>query len=194
MIIHISGPSGSGKTTLGNKLKEKFKNAITVCDMDDLRRAFIKHHYGDKKIIKFDANAYQLFINDYISKHTRKPLVFVGLNVMPWWHRSLYYDLSANYKFYIQIDYIKILEQRYDRMLNDLRDKPHNRDMLLKNSDKFIKNVSNWFADELSFKKLTAQSDMFAKNYHKQKYVFASRESIYNTVCKLLNKTLSISK
>jgi len=35
-------------------------------------------------------------------------------------------------------------------------------------------NVANWFAHELSLKKLTEQSDMFAINYKKQKYTFAS--------------------
>jgi uridine kinase len=49
LIIHISGASGSGKTTLSDKLKEQFKSKIVVKDLDNLRDAFIKEFYGNKK-------------------------------------------------------------------------------------------------------------------------------------------------
>ena len=57
-IIHISGPFGSGNTTIRNKLKEKFGNQIIVKDTDDLRREFIKVHYGNKKFKIINAIAY----------------------------------------------------------------------------------------------------------------------------------------
>ena len=189
MIIHVSGPSGSGKTYLGSKLKDKYRDKIIVCDIDDLRQAFIKWFYVGKPFKKIKPVAYQKYIDKYISKHRDKPLVFVGLNIMPWWH-LIYYDLHADYKFYIKIDYKKVLLQRYDRAIQDLlaNDKSQHTNMLVKDNPKFLKNVANWFADELSLKKLTKQSDKFADNYRAQKYTFASNDSIFNTVCKLLNK------
>ena len=47
-IIHISGPSGAGKTTLGEKLTKRFGKKITVKDIDDLRRDFIRYYYDNK--------------------------------------------------------------------------------------------------------------------------------------------------
>ena len=191
MIIHISGPSGSGKTYLGSRIKDVFGDKITICDTDDLRTAFIKSFYMGKPFKKIDPIAYQKYIDSYVVKHAYKPLVFVGLNVMPWWHQ-IYYDLHANYKFYIKIDYKMILRQRYGRVMQNLLDddKGQHTSMLIKNNPKFLENVAGWFADELSLKKLTERSDMFATNYKKQKYTFASRDYIFNTVCKLLTAEL----
>jgi hypothetical protein len=191
MIIHISGPSGSGKTYLGSRIKDVFGDKITICDIDDLRTAFIKWFYMGKPFKKIDPIAYQKYIDSYVVKHAYKPLVFVGLNVMPWWHQ-IYYDMHANYKFYIKIDYKKVLMQRYGRAIQDLYDdeKSQHTQMLIKNNPKFLKNVAGWFADELSLKKLTEQSDMFATNYKKQKYTFASSDAIFNTACKLLSAEL----
>jgi adenylate kinase family enzyme len=86
LIIHISGASGSGKTTLGNKLKQQFKNEIVVKDIDDLKRDFIK---------KFDIIQYQLYIDNFVKKHSLKPLIFVGLNNIPQWHKNHYYDMHS---------------------------------------------------------------------------------------------------
>ena len=189
MIIHISGPSGSGKSYLGSRLKDIYKNIITVCDIDNLRQAFIKWFYVGKPFKKIDAVAYQKYIDTYVSRHRDKPLVFVGLNVMPWWH-DIYYDLHADYKFYIKIDYKKVLLQRYGRAMQELLDddKSLHTNMLVKDNPKFLKNVAGWFAHELSLKKLAEESDKFATNYKAQKYTFASADLIFNTVCKLLNK------
>ena len=90
MIFHISGPSGSGKTYLGNKLKEMFKNKIVVMDIDDLRNEFIKKEYGENLMfvdINFSKDKFQKYINLYI-KNTKKTLIFVGLNNMPWWDKN----------------------------------------------------------------------------------------------------------
>jgi adenylylsulfate kinase-like enzyme len=85
IIIHISGASGSGKTTLGKKLTKKFGNKIVVTDIDDLRREFMNSEYPDNNadIKKFNKNGYQKWIDNFVAKQT-KPLVFVGLNNMPW--------------------------------------------------------------------------------------------------------------
>ena len=57
MIIHICGPIASGKSTLANELKQKYKNKITVMDLDDLLNKFVKKH-------KFTIKSYQQYIYD----------------------------------------------------------------------------------------------------------------------------------
>jgi thymidylate kinase len=190
MIIHISGPSGSGKTTLGNKLKQKFGAKITLCDIDDLRTAFIKWFYMGKSFKKIDPIAYQKYIDSYVVKHAYKPLVFVGLNVMPWWHKSLYYDLHANYKFYIKIDTKTILLQRFIRELTNVQKDKKAIDDLIKDNKKFLKLFHQFVDRELSMKTLVEHISTIEPNYKKQKYTFASRDLIFNTVCKLLTDEL----
>jgi len=104
MIIHISGPSGSGKTTLGKKLKKKFGEKIVVKDLDDLVAGFLKSRYrGDKPGIEIH-RLYQNHIENYIKKHDDKIIVFVGLNVGNTGNYFVYYDVHADYKYYIELN------------------------------------------------------------------------------------------
>ena len=98
-IIHISGPSGAGKTTLGEKLTKRFGKKITVKDIDDLRRDFIRYYYDNKIFQLIDKVGYQKYIDNFIKKHSSKPIVFVGLNNMPWWHANHYYNMHANHNY-----------------------------------------------------------------------------------------------
>ena len=86
LIFHISGRSGAGKSFLGRKLTQHFGDNIVVKDIDHLRQEFINKHYGKKEWNVIDSTAYQQFIDDYCERISKKgvPLVFVGLNYMPW--------------------------------------------------------------------------------------------------------------
>lgn len=64
-----------------NLTTEQFKNEIK--DIDDLRRDFIKKYYGNKK---FDKVEYQKYIDKFVKTHSTKPLIFVELINMSWWH------------------------------------------------------------------------------------------------------------
>ena len=143
-----------------------------------------------KSFKKIDPIAYQKYIDSYVVKHAYKPLVFVGLNVMPWWHKWLYYDLHANYKFYIKIDTKTILLQRFIRELTNVQKDKKAIDDLIKDNKKFLKLFHQFVDRELSMKTLVEHISTIEPNYKKQKYTFASRDSIFNTVCKLLTTEL----
>ena len=185
LIIHISGASGSGKTTLGNKLKEQFKNKIVVKDLDILRDEFIKEFYGNKKWTFIDENKYQLYINDYINKQ-KKPILFVGLNDNTIYgkNKKLYYNVHSQYNYYIDIDDMKILKQKFTRLLNDIKTDKMAMEDLIKNNEKFIKKFIETIKKECSAKQTIKQNNKWKKDYKKQDYKLMSREKIYKSVVK----------
>ena len=190
MIIHISGPSGSGKTTLGNKLKKKFGNKIIVKDLDDLRDEFIKSYYGEKRWTFINVREYQKYINDYIKKHNKKPIIFVGLNDNTRFGRDkeLYYNVHSNYNFYIDIDDNVIIEQKCKRFI--LKFLPeilkHEKKDITENNDVFIKQITKALKNECSSKKTKKINKKWAKDYKKMRYKFMSRENIYKKVSSIL--------
>ena len=186
LIIHISGPSGAGKTTLGNKLLKKFKNNIIVKDIDDLRKEFINEHYGDKEWNDFDKDAYQQYINDYIGKQN-KPLIFVGLNNMPWWHEDLYYDMNPTHKFYIDIPDELVIKQKCMRVLHIEKDEMAMNDMINDNK-KFIEIITRRIKKDCDAEKTIKFNKKWNKYYQEQGYEILSRRKIYKTVCKILSK------
>ena len=185
VIIHISGASGSGKTTLGIKLTEQFKNKIVVKDIDHLKRDFIKKYYGDKKFDIFDKLEYQKYIDNFVKKHSFKPLIFVGLNHMPLWHNNHYYDMHSTYNYFIDLDDETIIKQKCKRLLywatND-----YNMKLLVSNNKKYIKNLSNGIDYECNLKKTIKLNNKWRKDYMKQGYIFMSRENIFKNVSKIL--------
>ena len=190
IIIHISGPSGSGKTTLGNKLKEKFGKKIVVKDIDNLRREFIKKHYNNKKWSKIDKESYQQYINDYVVTQT-KPIIFVGLNHMPWWHKNHYYNMHSNYNYYIEIDDDTLIKQKCLRLFEDMQtfDKMA-MDDLINNNKKFVKLTKDAIERDCGKKEITKMNKKWNKDYKKQKYKFMTHENIFRNVSKLLYKSL----
>jgi hypothetical protein len=187
MIIHISGVSGSGKTTLGNKLKEKFGNKIVVMDIDDLRHKFIKDIYGDRKWTIINKEAYQSYIDIYVSK-IKKPLIFVGLNNMPWWHKDHYYNMHTTHNYYIEIDDETIIKQKCTRLFKDLPNDKMAMDDLVNNNEMFVKMVKQAIDRECNAKTTIEMNKKWNKDYKKQGYVFMSREDIFKEVSKLLMK------
>jgi adenylate kinase family enzyme len=189
IIIHICGASGSGKTTLGTKLKDKFKNKIVVKDIDDLRVKFIKNFYENKKWSVIDKDAYQKYIDDYIHK-IKKPLIFVGLNNMPWWHKNHYYNLYTDYKFYIELDDKTIIKQKCIRFLKgpvNIENHKEAINALINNNKKFLQIITNAIKYECDLKKIIKMNNKWNKDYKNQDYIFMSRLDIYKQVTKLLS-------
>ena len=152
LIIHISGASGSGKTTLGNKLKQQFKNEIVVKDIDDLKKDFIKKYYGDKKFDIIDKLEYQIYIDNFVNKHSFTPLIFVGLNNIPRWHNNHYYNMHSTYNYFIDLDDETIIKQKCKRLLNYATN-DYNMNMLVSNNKQYIKNLSIGIDYECNVKK-----------------------------------------
>ena len=184
MIIHICGSSGSGKTTLGNKLKSKYKNKIVDKDIDDIRTDFIKEHYGNKKFNIIDKVEYQKYIDNFVNNNLSKPLIFVGLNHMPWWHLHHYYNMHSTYNYFIELDDITIVKQKCTRLLSGIM--KNDMDYLVNNNEKFIKNVSNAIADECNLKNTIKMNKKWNKYYKKQEYKFMSSDNIYKEIVKLI--------
>lgn len=194
LIIHISGASGAGKTTLGNKLINKYGNQIVVKDIDDLRTDFIKEHYVDVEWNIIDKDAYQQFIDNYIDK-INKPLIFVGLNNMPWWHKNLYYNMHSTHNFYINLNDEIIIKQKCIRYLTEelkeiLKDEMAMNDMI-NNNKKFIKLVTEGIKKECNASEIIKYSNKWKEDYERQGYIIISREEIYDTVCEILDSKLS---
>ena len=186
MIIHISGPSGSGKTTLGNALQKEFGKRIVVKDIDDLRRDFIKAYYGNKKFDIIDKEEYQKYIDGFVKKHSSKPLIFVGLNHMPWWHPNHYYDMHSTHNYFIDMDDETIIKQKCRRLLLEWANSEEDMKYLVDNNEKYIKNVSGAIAEECSLKKTVKLNKKWRKDYMKRDYKFMSREAIFKNVSKIL--------
>lgn len=190
IIIHISGPSGAGKTTLGNQLKSHFGKKIIVKDIDDLRQDFIKHNYKNGTIKgNFNKIKYQKYIDDFVSQQNI-PLVFVGLNIMPWWHKNHYYNMHATHKYYIDIDADTLFQQKCDRFLDDVFTK-HKKLVFedLKTKEKeTIKQLTLGFKIECSYKDITKTKKIWDHDYKSQEYISLPREDIFIEVCKILKR------
>ena len=190
MIIHISGVSGSGKTTLGNKLKKKLGKKIVVKDLDDLRDEFIKSHYGEKRWTYINVSKYQKYIDNYIKKHNKKILIFVGLNDNTIFgkDKNLYYKLKSDYNYYIKISDKVIIEQKCERFI--LKFLPeilkHEKKDITDKNEYFIKQITRALKEECSLKKTIKLNKKWNKDYKKQGYKFMTRENIFKTVCKLI--------
>lgn len=200
LVIHICGASGSGKTTLGNKLKEKFGDKIVVKDLDDLRHEFVVHQYGYAGYDKFKFNksdnwnkdAYQKWIDKYVSEQI-KPLIFVGLNHMPWWHKNVYYNVhfKKDCNFFIRLDSDTIFKQKCKRFLDGIQiDKDNIVNDIMKNEKNSIKVLQNDIQNECGYKNTKKQNKLWIRDYKKQGYKFMSREDIYDKVVRIIEQEL----
>jgi deoxyadenosine/deoxycytidine kinase len=190
MIIHISGVSGSGKTFLGNEIKQKFKNKVIVKDLDNLRDQFIKFYYKDKSWTYINEKQYQKYINTYVTKcsEKHKPIIFVGLNDNTVYgkNKKLYYNLHAQYKYFIDITDSLVIKQKCNRLLTDIQnDKAANND-LINNNKNFIKQFTKAVKRECNLSVTTKINQKWRMDYKKQGYVFLSRKGIYKRVSSLL--------
>jgi adenylate kinase family enzyme len=192
IIIHISGPSGAGKTTLGDKLIMKYGDKIVVKDIDNLRLDFIKKEYPGFKIDKWNAKKYQEYIDNFIKKNNKKPLVFVGLNHMPWWNKNLYYNMRPDYKFYIKLNAQTVFKQKCGRFIEDVFIKSKERMLndIIKNEDKTMKHISTRYKNECSYEKTQKMNEIWNRDYKLQGYKFFTREQIFDHVCDILNDVL----
>jgi len=188
-IVHISGPSGAGKTTLGKRLKSEFRSSIVVKDIDDLRTEFIQQFYGSNSWTVIDKEAYQQFIDAFVAKQT-KPIIFVGLNHMPWWHKQHYYDMHSTSNWYITIDDKTLITRKCKRLLTDVQTDKIAMEHLIHENQDFIRRFASAIRRECSLTKLKQLNKQWNTDYKRQGYKFASANVIYNGVVKLLRQDL----
>lgn len=194
LVIHISGPSGSGKSTLGNKLKEIYGDKIIVKDIDDLRYEFIKSFYDESWTGNtFSDSSYQNFIDNFVES-SDKPIVFVGLNHMPWWHKELFYNMHPNHKFYIKLDDNTVIKQKCSRFINNIHENQIDiLNDLIDNEEKTIKNLTKSLEGECGDHDETKRlNNIWNTYYPSDGYLELSREEILDRVNRILSEHLDI--
>jgi len=176
LIIHISGSSGSGKTTLGNKLKDKYGDKIMVKDLDDLYYEFINQN------MIFD---YQKFINNFIKKYYKIPLIITGLSAdkcLGIMDSNKFYKINAHHIYFIKKDENKILKQRFFRQISKLNNRKELLfDVWLKNNDE-IQNKLFRYINLIKWK----SNNILCNEI--QKYKLMNKNDIYKDICDLIDK------
>jgi len=198
LIIHISGTSGAGKSTLGEKISSYFKNNVTVKDLDRLQRQFedeTKLNYNDDNK-KFEKK-YQEYINKYINNNSNKPIVFVGINNMPWFNKKLYYKLHSTYNYFIDLDLDTIFIQRCQREIHQYFFE-FNKDVMfenIKNNPKKALDIIDFHINNpdgnCNYNGIKKLNNMWRKDYKKQKYIFDTRENIYEKVKTIIKNKIT---
>lgn len=175
LIIHISGFSGSGNTTLGNKLKDKYGDKIMVKDLDDLYYEFINQN------IIFD---YQKFINNFIMKYYKIPLIIIGLSAnkcLGNMNSNKFYKINTHHKYFIKNDKNNILKQRFFRQISKLNDRKELLfDNWLKNNDE----IQNKLFRYINLIKWKSNNILYNE---KQKYKLMDKNNIYKDICDLID-------
>jgi uridine kinase len=177
MVIHISGASGSGKTTLGKKLAEKL--SFNLKDLDDLRDEFTKE-YGNIDEIK-----YQKYINEFINEQ-KKPLLLVGLSDNPRGNKELYYDIPADYKYYIDLDDKTTNTQKCMRFIKGIPNNTGAMNDLVNNNQKFIKLTTEGIHHECDINETIRMNEKWKKDYERMGYKVMSVDDIYREIALLL--------
>lgn len=200
LIIHICGSSGAGKSTIGDKLKQHFGQKIIVKDLDDLRGEYVDKKYGGYQNIwntanfAWDINNYQKWIDDFVNNQS-KPLIFVGLNHMPWWHKDHYYNVHSQHNFYIQLDSDIVFKQKCSRFINDVFVQNQNQTLndIIENEFEAMNDLTEGLKNECNYKQITEMNIKWDTDYKNQNYTFMPRELIYDTVCDIINKRFNKS-
>jgi len=172
---------------MGRQIKRRYRGAVFVKDVDELREEFIKQKYGAARVEQFDAGAYQAFIDAYVAAHRARPRVFGGLNTMPWWHPRLYYDLHATHKYYIDVAAATLVERTCVRLLRRLASSRRDLEFLVEHNAAWIANVQRAIADECSLKATSQRAARFAASARRRGYKIMQFAKIFDRVCGALD-------
>ena len=194
MIIHVSGAPGSGKTTLGYKIKHNNKNIL----VKDLDQVFLKFSKG-KRIQKYDKTKYQNYLDKILKKYisnNNKIIVLVGLN-KDMGHSDTFYNVYADYKYYIKIPLNKHVKQLFLRDFDGWVSWMKNRDynilfnQLKKNEKSVIEDLVAILSKNLSLSDMKKDIKLIDKIYKSKKYKFMTFEKIYKEI---INHTKKLKK
>lgn len=144
--------------------------------------------YKDPKF-KWESKKYQKWLDNFINAQT-KPLVLVGLTNYPAWNPELYYNVHADYKFYIKLDIEMVFKQKCNRWIEETFTlyKQDVLDDLIENEKEAINYIVNYFISDCGFNKTKEFTKKWNKNYKKLGYKFLSNNDIIKQVEKILSK------
>lgn len=180
VLAHIAGPTGSGKTTLGNRIKKKYP-FILVKDLDDIFQdlpAIYPKEYIKMEKNDFYKKYFEAGVNKFIVDYSNSTIVFVGVNNKSIGFDNIQYiDIPAKYRFYIEIPEIEILERRFNRHIDFIKD-----------------NIKDYFDKTLNDKPLCIDFEKWKKKinsnnlsyYKKKDYQFQDNNNIYKNICSII--------
>lgn len=197
LVIHISGPLDSGTTTLGNKLRKKYGNQVVVQDIDDFKQDYITFKCTGNPD-NWDDSAFQTYIDQYVAKN-KKPLVFVGLSIVPWDKpgHEVYYDMNSDYNFYIDIDDMEVVKQKCVRYITEQLPHQIQDESILSEITNVDQNqgavdiISVMIDDHCGKKRTLAMNKICNTKYKELGYKFMSWYKIFVTVSEILDKELT---
>ena len=145
-------------------------------------------------ILKNWKNDYQKYIDEFIEK-TKKPIIFVGLNIdmnriIGFRKKELkppkaFYNIHADYKFYIDLPLEQILQQKFFRQTQKICDNKEKMfEKWLINPNRvnyqleYLINITLWKKEIKKWNIL----------YKTKKYKFEKPDNIYNIIIKLFQK------
>jgi hypothetical protein len=192
MIIHVSGAPASGKTILGKKIQIYFQECGSNVIVKDLDNVLMTYKKTSMKTNEWNSNKYQEYLDKLLLKYknTNKVIVLVGLN-KDMGQSNIFYNINADYKFYIKIPIKKHLEQAHTRELSNWLNWMQTRDhkilfnQILGNEKQVIKDLTQSLSKNLSLSKLKKEILIFDKLYETKKYIFLTSNKIYDKIIKL---------
>ena len=194
MIIHISGFPGSGKTTLGEKVQKMFGSKVIVYDTD----LFIQHNnINGKKLLKIEREmktgkktqkdytslwrkTIKKSIDDFVKKHSDKPIVFVGSldNFAP---KNVIYKIKADHKIVLDVPLYEIMKRYYLRIYKT------EQAITKKQSDDYWKNLSNGVYNISSSNDIMKNYEKYMKWHNKNDYISLTDTKIIKKLKKWIN-------
>lgn len=111
---------------------------------------------------------------------------------MLWWHKTHYYDLHADHKFYIDLYTNIIFKQLCARLFNDFSIDDIMLSDLIKDYKTALKHIKSSISNECNYDKNVKMNNIWNNSYKKQGYVFLSRDNIFKKVSQIINKHLKI--
>jgi len=193
MIIHVSGFPGSGKTTLGEKIQKIFGVNVIVYDTD----LFIQHNNDNgKKLLKIEREmktgkktqkdytslwrkTIKKSIDDFVKKHSNKPIVFVGSldNFAP---INVIYKIKADHKIVLNVPLDEIMKRYYLRIYKT------DQAITKKQSDDYWKNLSKNIYRISSSNDIIKNYSKYMKWHNKNNYISLTDTDIIKKLNKLI--------
>jgi len=118
--------------------------------------------------------------------------IVISLDFPTWWHKTHYYDLHTDHKFYIDLDTNIIFKQLCARLFKDFSIDDIMLSDLIKDNKTALKHIKSDISNQCNYDKNVKMNNIWNNSYKKQGYVFLSRDNIFKKISQIINKHLKI--